>query len=277
MFNDYSDDSPHPGIGSEDTTALWRDRLYRCLASRATPVIVSPTGVRSAASIWAGAREWTRRLREARIGVGTRVHCAHADPMVLLQLLVACLWDGVDLSLSSTAVASDGPDESDVFIGAITNPDGSARWHVPLPGGWPDPDAPLGNAGTQDRRVGASPTQAPAVRCRDDAVVTHARLLEHADAVSRELELSGGRVLSLGGWHTRAGLTAGLVAPLLHAEELFIADDPSTIVSLLNDEPLTHVVDTVGMSDAHVLPWMRAHPERADQVRVCLIPSWRGG
>jgi hypothetical protein len=274
MFNEYSDDTSPPGIGSEEATALWRDRLYRCLASQPTPVVVSATGVRSAASIWAGAREWTRRFREASLGRGARVTCAHADQMVVLQLLIACLWDAIDLSLLPTGdgidlEAHDGT--ADAYVGERPGSAAHTLWHVPREGGWPDPDMPLLAASAHERRDVRTMSAAPVVHCSDGHTVTHGGLLEASDAVGRTWEMRAGRVLALGGWHTRSGLTAGLLAPLLHADELFVASDAPSVLGLLEAEPITHVVDTDGTSPHHVVPWTQSHPEQAHRLRVCVI------
>ena len=277
MVNDSSNEPSLPDIGSDGATARWRDRLYRCLASQATPVLVSRAGVRSAASIWAGAREWTRRFRDEGIGQGTRVVCAHADELVPLQLLVACLWDGLDLRLTTFAAAQSIDvvrGIADVFVGESHGSFAPLGWHVPAEGGWPDPRAPLRVHASRTAPRGDTRDAAGTVQFADGAVVTHAALLDDVERLGQDWALTGGRVLTAGLWHTRVGLTAGLLAPLLHAEELFVEHEPSAMLALLASEPLTHVVDTAGTSAPHLRPWLYANPERATALRVLTLTDW---
>ncbi len=266
MVNDSSDESSPPGVGGEDATALWRDGLFRRLASQSTPVLMTGVDVRSAASLWAGAREWTRRLREAQIGRGGHVCCAHPDGLVLLQLLVACLWDGIDVTLCddvTAATIAGGQDAADLLVGIHPG------WYAPLAGGWPDPDVPLRAVDAPVRTGAREAADGPIVQCSDGERVTHAQLFADAAALADAWDLTGARVLALGAWHTRAGLTAGLLAPLMHSEELFAERERSAIVAVLHREPVTHVVQTGSAADAHAAQWMHDHPERAGQLRVC--------
>jgi len=277
MVNDSSNEPSLPDVGSDGATARWRDRLYRCLASQATPVLVSRAGVRSAASLWAGAREWTRRFRDEGIGTGTRVVCVHADELVQLQLLVACLWDGLDLRLTTFAAAQSidvAHGEADVFVGESHGSLAHSGWHVPAEGGWPDPQAPLRVHASRMTTRGDTRVAALTVECADGAVVTHATLLNDAERLGHDWALTGGRVLTAGLWHTRVGLTAGLLAPLLHAEELFVEHEASAMLALLASEPLTHVVDTAGMSATHLPPWLHANPERATALCIITLTDW---
>lgn len=277
MVNDSSNEPSLPGIGSDGATARWRDRLYRCLASQATPVLVSGAGVRSAASIWAGAREWTRRFRDEGMGRGTRVVCAHTDDLVQLQLLVACLWDGFELRLTTSAAAEAidvAAGAADVLVGESRGSFAQSGWHTPAAGGWPDPQVPLRVHSSSAVERGETIDAAATVQCSDGSVVTHACLLDDAVRLGHDWALTGGRVLTSGMWHTRVGLTAGLLAPLLHAEELFVEHEPAAILALLRNEPLTHVVDTAGTSATHVELWVRDNPERATALRVITMTSW---
>lgn len=252
-------------------TALWRDRLYGRLAARATPVIVMPTGVRSAASLWAGAREWTRYLREQGAGRGTRVACVHDDTAVVLQLLIACLWDGIDLWLCRAERIDAVGDWAHVQVGTAQLDGARGVWHVPLPGGWPDAQTALCH---HERLSEAAPGPAT-VRTDDGIAVPHAQLLNDADTLADEWALTDARVLAVGAHHSLAGLMAGLLAPLLHAEELFVAQDDEQARTLLQQEPVTHLIATGEAADGSVVSWWQngGYAARPD-VRLHGCAAW---
>lgn len=232
-------------------TAAWRERLHRCLASNATPVVLFPESVRSAASLWSGTRAWTHQLRAAGIGAGDTVWSALPVGEALLQLLLACLWDGVSLELLSPTVnVSDEPDlahrvataDGALLVCSSCGPTTPSWVHVPSGGGWPDDGRPL------SRRLRMSPApeicEDPFVRVRHEHRLTHAQLLHAVTEHRHNLALHGACAVSLIDWRDVEHLFSGLLHPMLQVEELFLsgADDLLHVARLLRDEPVGHVI-----------------------------------
>ncbi|WP_158514742.1 hypothetical protein [Gemmatimonas phototrophica] len=248
MSNSPSQEPTHSGIGMGPATALWRDRLHRCLASNATPVVLFPDAVRSAASLWAGMRTWTHHLRNAGILAGDVVVCALPSGDGLLQLLLACLWDGISVEIHS-------PDcELSALLGRVERVDGTVLvvsllpemappWmHAPANGGWPNESRSLTSRCSHPRQPDR--LEEPVVRLRDKRGLTHAELLHAVMEQCRDASLQGRCVLSLVDWHHESGLVGGVLAPLLCAEELFVlsAHDITAIERVLGHEPVSHVL-----------------------------------
>lgn len=251
MFNNPSHEPQHSGIGRGAVTAAWRDRLHGCLASHATPVVVFPESVRSAASLWSGTRAWTHQLRAAGIGAGDTVWSVLPVGEALLQVLLACLWEGVSLMLLQPDVIEDG--ELDA-LRLVERADGallllpacgalSPTWvHAPAAGGWPSDDRLL----TRRQRESTVPEvlQDPFVGVRDEHRLTHAQLLH---AFTEQLDYSmlhRGRVVSLIDWVDMEHVFGGVLFPMQCVEELFLsgADDLPQLARILRDEPVGHVI-----------------------------------
>jgi hypothetical protein len=253
MSNSPSQEPTHSGIGMGPATAQWRDRLHRCLASNATPVVLFPDAVRSAASLWAGIRTWTHHLRSAGVLPGDVVVCALPSGDGLLQLLLACLWDGISVEIHSPdcdfGTLHGHVERVDGAVLVVTClPEMAPRWmHAPATGGWPNESRGL----TSRRSTIRQPDrlEEPVVRLRHERGLTHAELLHAVMEQSRDASLQGRCVLSLVDWHHESGLVGGVLAPLLCAEELFVlsAHDHTAIERVLAHEPVSHVL--VGAHD----------------------------
>lgn len=266
MSTTPSQEPAHSGIGVGAATASWRDHVHRGLASNATPVVLFPDRVRSAASLWSGVRTWTHHLRRANIGARALVLAALPAGEALLQLLVACLWEGVCLEVhpplgdgGALRRRLEGHDGALLVLEAL--PESAPAWmHAPAPGGWPDEDRPftcrLPLAGQAER------PEEPFVRMGDESGLTHAQLLHRFTEQLRDAPLHGTRVLSLADWHDMHELLDGVIAPLLSAEELFVADagDLEYVAQLLRDEPISHAV-LGGRCDPLVRALFARHPE----------------
>lgn len=229
--------------GSRDA---WRHLLHRRLAGQATPVVSFPDGVRSAASLWAGTRQWTHALRAAGVRDGQRVMAALPGDAALLQLLLACLWDGLDLVVHPPTALADVLADDAARRGArlviVETPgaDGRLPWmHVPAPGGWPDESVPLLVRPAGDARAdGAGLTDANGAGVSYDTLYT--------DLTSHPLcaELAGARVLAAGAWDDIGLIRDGVLLPLLVSEELLVVPlaTPQRIRQCVADEPITHVL-----------------------------------
>lgn len=246
MSSTSSDDSARPVFEGGDAIAHRRDVLYRVLANNATPVVLFPDGVRSAASLWAGTREWTRAFRSAGMQRGQVVACALPIGETLLQLLVACLWDDLSLLLLDPEASPHelreqvGAHEARLLIGA---PDRALpvhdTWCVrPAAGGWPEAGTTLlpRLVPTTEYSLGTAGVQGPIGTC-----ITHDALLDRAEQDAERLVLRDACVCMIGREVAPLLLASGVLAPLLYARELLLA--PTVVEALrLVDEVVTHVL-----------------------------------
>lgn len=265
MSSTSSDDSARPVFEGGDAIAHRRDVLYRVLANNATPVVLFPDGVRSAASLWAGTREWTRAFRAAGLEAGQVVASALPTGEALLQLLIACLWDDLSLLLLDAEASPHDLQRQVIAHEArllVSAPDRALPldevWCIrPAIGGWPDPGAALSvrHAPPIDQRIGGA-----SVRGVGGIEITHDTLLQRAQHVAERFALHDACVCVIGGRVSPDLLAPALLAPLLHAGELLLAP---TIVDALHlvDEAVTHVlVDRMLVDEARGhWPRLRLH------------------
>lgn len=250
-----SDFLPEP-LAAEATPAAndaWRAVLYRRLANNATPVVQFPDAVRSAASLWAGARAWTQALRAAGMPPGHVVMGALPAGPALLQLLVACLWDGLTLVLQPADALPEVPTATADRYAArlvVQQTDAAADYegwrHRPAAGGWPNAAAPLALR-TTHHQVSALPVL-------NDGVApprTHADLFADLHDHPLARSLAGGRVVVALDWNDAGLLAYGVLLPLLVSDELFVvsAADGAGFARLLRTEPVTHLITADDVAD----------------------------
>jgi len=267
MSNSPSQEPSHSGIGMGPATAEWRDRLHRCLASNATPVVQFPDAIRSAASLWAGMRTWIHSLRSAGVVTGDVVVCALPSGDGLLQLLLACLWEGLSVEIHSPAgdigALYARVEQVDGAVLVVTSlPETAPLWvHAPATGGWPSEARGLTSRCYPARH--ANRLEQPVMRLRHEHGLTHAELLHAVTEQGRNALLHGRCVLSLVDWHAASGLVGGVLVPLLYADELYVlsANDLSAIERVLRHEPVSHVI--VGAHDGPQLHHLLAQQPSA--------------
>ncbi len=265
MSSTSSDDSARPVFEGGDAIAHRRDVLYRVLANNATPVVLFPNGVRSAASLWAGTREWTRAFRSAGVEAGQVVASVLPTGDALLQLLIACLWDDLSLLLLD-AEASPHALRQQVVAHEVRLLIGAADRALPLDepwcirpatGGWPEPGAalPVRHAPRTGPLTGGA-----GVRGVGGIPLTHDTLLQQARQVAERFALHDACVCVIGARVTPDRLAPALLAPLLHASELLLAPTIVDAVHLV-DEAVTHVlVDRMLVDEAREQwPRLRLH------------------
>ena len=134
--------------------ASWRARLHTGLARNSTPFVQFPDELLSPAVLWSGSREWVRAFRASGLEPGDRIVSALPMGSAFLQLLVASLWEGMSLVLSSAAADATAALERMREVGGriVIHAQDRSREHVlvPVTGGWPDagamPVAPLDDA-----------------------------------------------------------------------------------------------------------------------------------
>jgi hypothetical protein len=233
----------------DPATVVWRDVLHGRLATNAVPVVVFPDSVRSAASVWAGLRAWVDAFREAGIGRGDLVVAQLSAGEALLQLLLACLWEGVSLDVvpyrheEPRGAAGEMP--ALVVCGDIADDRRSVAWrHCPAAGGWPNLQTPL------VRRDGTHRDPAGLATVRDghgNGCRTHGEL--HAFIATHALYATLQRqvVLSAVRWDDLTMLGSGVLLPLLVADELFVVGHGDVrwheqARAFLDAEPVTALV-----------------------------------
>jgi len=230
----------------------WRERLYARLAEQPVPLLVLPDALWTAASLWAGARQWTRALRAAGLARGDRVVCALPAGAAFVQLLVAALWDGYTLAVTSPRDlrGAQGP----TLLAALdarllVSDDGHTIAHGARPGsaGWPDTPLPplrppLGDT-TSDAclllRTSGTGGAPHWVALSDTNVFSV--LDSHATLRAQR----GACVLSVVPWHHAFGLVLGLLSALLDADDI-VRDGTDgrnlpALLDLADAHPITHV------------------------------------
>ena len=228
----------------------WRSQLYSRLRGRPTPLLVMPDALWSAASLWAGSRAWTQAFRSAGVVAGDRLVCALPEGPAFVQVLVACLWDGI------TCVPIDAHDDVGRMVVAHAARAVVVMHRAGLEG--------IGGVFVPDA-ASQPPDALPALR--DEALralrgvalcfgtggadagpaVSHWTSHELLDTLQRvPATHAASRVLSLAGWHAPFGLIVGLLAPLLHADEIVRdasgGQDPDVIARTALVHDVSHLV-----------------------------------
>ncbi len=233
--------------GAEDPPRTpWRLLLRERLRGRPTPMLVMPQGYVSAASLWAAARLWTGALRDAGLVAGDRIVCALPPGPGFLAVLVAALWDGYTLAPvpagSDVAALLTTLDARLAIAVDATGPHTAAEGEAGQPA-LPFPALrPAAQPSTPDVRLllrtGGTTGGGRWIALADENLLSVLR--SHAPAMA----LDGARVLSVLPWHHAFGLVLGVLAALLHAEEL-VRDphggrDPAALVALAEEHDVTH-------------------------------------
>jgi acyl-CoA synthetase (AMP-forming)/AMP-acid ligase II len=229
--------------------ARWRAPLYARLRDRPLPLVWTVDGLVPAASLWAGARLWTRWLRARGLGPGDRLVCALPPGPAFVMVLVAALWDGLTFVPVPPAVDPAAVrDAVDARLAIAERGDGPGLV-VPGPPGTP-PEAggeaaapPARGAPTLDARFLLQTSGTTGARrwiALSDANV-HAVLASHA----APLGLDGATLLSVLPWHHAFGLVLELLPALLAGAEL-IRDpsggrDAASLLAVAREHAATHL------------------------------------
>lgn len=247
--------SPAGQVADDGGRTPWRALLRDRLRGSAVPLLVMPRGLTTAASTWAGARLWMLALREAGLVPGDRIVCALPPGAGFLALLVACLWDGYAFAPVPAGEALAPLLETlDARLAVTTPPhdaaaDGADVAHVAHVAEAGQPALPLpalrtarGGAVPDVRlllRTGGTTGTGRWIALSDDNLL--AVLRSHVP----HMALDGARVLSVLPWHHAFGLVLGVLAALLHADEL-IRDpaggrDLAGLLALADEYEPTHL------------------------------------
>ena len=237
-----------PGGGAE--RQLWREALHSRLADRATPVVQFADSIRSAASLWAGMREWTRLFRAAGVVAGDVVIASRLRDEAIVQVLLSGLWDGISVVLTADSVDAPAPDIVEHHDASLVIANGAAHradlhWRVRAgAGGWPVDDR-VPRARSRRRRTGEG-MAVPFVEGVDQRRLTHAAMFEHVRTHPLETALRD-TVVAVGlPWDRVAYMLAGLLLPLLVSDELFVVQtlEIPGIRSIVAREPITQLLLT---------------------------------
>ncbi len=202
-------DLPIPGSPSE--TPSLRDRLRARLAGGGAPHLIRAGGDWAGTSRWEGSRWWARQLRESGLGPGDRVVCALPAGASFVELLVACLCEGLTLALAAPHTAGD--DLLELLDARLLVADDALSAHRPA-------------QRPRAARQPATPDVALLLRTSGSSgaprwvALSEANLLAVLDSHAPHLALGGARVMSVLPWHHACGLVLGLLAGLLHADTI---------------------------------------------------------
>ncbi len=235
-----------------------------------------PDAIWTAASLWAGSRQWVNQFRTAGLQSGDRIVCALPPGAAFVQVLIASLWEGLSLAVAPVR-DGDGPGAA-ALLDALdarllvretapsiqsnsaqtirhntdsdhANNDLAISDHTCVPGaaGWPEEAMPA----LRDAREARSPDVRLLLRTTGTAgdarwvALSDANVLAVIDSHAPKLELTHACVLSVLPWHHAFGLVLGLLTALLHADEI-VRDhtdgrDVDALLDLAMLHPVTHM------------------------------------
>ncbi len=233
----------------------WRDVLHARFRGQPTPLLVMPDALWTAASLWAGTREWTRAFRAMGLNAGDVLVCALPAGPAFVQVLLACLWD--ELTFVPQRVNEARRVEEVWSCASLVIAPSADAVRTALPVLVPD-DASQPPSALPERRTPASVASGHCLMCADETTGAPARyssesVLEGSRRAAREYQMHDACILSVMPWHQSAELIDGVLASLLHADELLVAGDLalSSALRLADEHPVTHV----GLSIAIAETW----------------------
>jgi len=232
----------------------WHDLLRSRLRGRPTPMLVTPEALWSAASLWAGTRAWTGAFRAAGLTAGDRLVCALPAGPAFVQVLLACLWDGIActpldpgrdvrgavLALDARALVVTDRAGLDDLMGVFA-PDAAAQ---------PPGEVPA------LRVMATIPPEGTALTFfvpGGDGGTVHTdwstgEVIAALDRHALRHPVTDVRVLSMAAWHEAFGLISGCLSPLLDADEIVCGvgapDDADAVVRAVPEHAITHLVLT---------------------------------
>ncbi len=242
----------------EPITAGWRERLHARLVGQPTPLLVLPDHIWTAASLWAGSRQWVRALREAGLERGDRVVCALPAGAAFVQLLIASLWDGYTLApVAPRDVDEDGAEallamlDARLLVLDSRDVQGVRPRHCFVPGdaGWPDRSLPPLRVATH----GVTPDVCMLLRTSGTSgaptwiALSDANVLAVLDSHAPFVAPTDGCVLSVLPWYHAFGLVLGLLMALLHAREIVRDPDGGRDLQLLLDLANSHPITSMDL------------------------------
>jgi long-subunit acyl-CoA synthetase (AMP-forming) len=218
--------------------------------------LVSPDVTLSATALHHGANDWSRALRRAGITRGDRVICALPNGPAFVQLLIACLADGVTLApVGRGELLEPLLDQLDARV-AIAEHEIGTYISVPSRTGGP-PSAPL------RPRASSIRTDGIAFLMRSSGTAAEPRwiglsetgILAVLDSHLPHLDVDGAKVLSILPWSHAFGLVIGLIPALLRARRIVTTagskHDPAQLLQLAGAAGVTYM-DMVPLTAARL-------------------------
>jgi long-subunit acyl-CoA synthetase (AMP-forming) len=208
--------------------------------------LVSPEVTLSATALHHGANDWSRALRRAGITRGDRVICALSNGPAFVQLLIACLADGVTLvpviaheSLESLL------DQLDARVAIADHANGTSISAPSRTGG--PPSAPLRPRASTIRTDGIAFLMRSSGTAAEPRWVglSEAGVLAVLDSHLPHLGVDGAKVFSMLPWSHAFGLVLGLIPALLRARRIVTITaskhDPAQLLQVAGATGVTHM------------------------------------
>jgi len=235
----------------------WREPLHARFRGQPIPLIVMQDALWTGASLWAGTRAWTKAFRAMGLGRGDVLACTLPAGPAFAQVLMACLWDEIAFmpvrargagALQADASVSDArvviAESADVVATSlpVVAPDDAGQPPSRLP------ELPATSAARSGFALIAAAAADGPIHCH-----TAAQVVERTRRMAARQRLDGACVLSVMPWHLSNELIDGVLASLLHADELVVAADrsPTTSLLLVAEHPVTHL----SLDDATAATW----------------------
>ena len=226
----------------------------------------------SATALHHGANDWSRALRRAGIARGDRVVCALPNGPAFIQLLVACLADGV--TLAPVPTTEDVVPLLEALDARVAIAESSVHAHVAVPSrnGGP-PSGPL------VARAAAARSDAVAFLLRSSGTAGTPRwialseggVLATLESHLPRLAVDGASVLCVLPWFHAFGLVLGLLPALLRARRIVTAGE-----ALREHQDLIALADSYAISNLSMVPLMAMRlASRPDG--LTLLQSLAGG
>ncbi len=208
----------------------------------------------SATALHHGANDWSRALRRAGIARGDRIVCALPNGPAFIQLLVACLADGV--TLAPVPTTDNVVPLLDSLDARLAIAETATHAHVAVPGsnGGP-PSGPLVG------RIASARTDAVAFLLRSSGTAGTARWIALSEAgVLATLEshlpklgVDGASVLCALPWSHAFGLVLGLLPALLRARRIV-----TTASDVRDEREMIALARAHAISNLSMVPLMAA-------------------
>lgn len=224
----------------------WASLWYEGLRDQALPAVIADETITPAASLWTGARLWSRAFRAANLRSGDRLVIAVPPSATFVQILVAAIWEGYTIALVSPSANVPALLETLDARAAVTD---RKHPHVWRPEGFAGPRT------TPDALRSANEPSYPNVRflLRTSGTTGQARWVALSDrnvlsVLASHLphaRLGNARVISVLPWWHAFGLVLDLLPALLSGAEIIRDPEggrsPRSILALSRAWGATHL------------------------------------
>jgi len=238
--------SPQDNMTAHPTDNPWHQPIHDRFRGSPYPLLIAEGRITPAASLWTGSRLWVQAFRESGLTAGDRIVLALPPSAAFVQVLLACLWEGL-----AVGFAPPSPDlsalleELDARIGVST----FAGTHLFNPADSSNPPADL--PALRDAVHAPSPDVRFLLRTSGTSgaskwvALSDANLFATLNSHQSLLDLEGARTLSILPWHHAFGLIIDLMCSLMSGSEI-VRDDSdgrsgSRIIEQMRSGETTHL------------------------------------